>query len=75
MVDLDSLIIRIITEAERPLTIGEVLHSLNNDYGVRCTYDRAYDRLMSLTLHRYLDSEMTKKHAGGYKRTFSLVTA
>lgn len=75
MVDLDSLIIRIITEAERPLSIGEVLHSLNNDYGVRCTYDRAYDRLMSLTSHRYLDAEKTKKPTGGYKRTFSLVTA
>lgn len=75
MVDLDSLIIRIIKEAERPLSIGEVLQSLNDDYGVRCTYDRAFDRLMSLTSHRYLDTEKTKQPTGGYKRTFSLVTA
>lgn len=75
MVDLDTLIMSIIKDADHPLSVGEVLQSLTDDYGVRCTYDRAFDRLMSLTSHRYLDTVKTKQPTGGHKRVFSLVTA
>jgi len=72
MVDLDSMILDIIKDSSEDMTVGQVLQAIN-DAGVKCTYDRAFDRLMSLTSHRSLETVKVKQDRGGYKRVFRLV--